>query len=72
MGRLAPTPRFDFRLAKELQGMLERLRKLNMMNDDVLLMSGSRSLRYLNGNVEELERLILKANRDVGRRLLLS
>jgi pimeloyl-ACP methyl ester carboxylesterase len=80
VGRLVPTLRFDFRLVKEMQGTLERLKILNEMNVDVLIMSGSRSPGFLRRSVEELERLIPKAshvrlqgldhlalgNRDVG------
>jgi hypothetical protein len=62
VGRLVPTIRFDFRLVKEMQGTLERLKVLNDMNIDVLIMSGSRSPGYLRRSMEELERLIPKAS----------
>jgi hypothetical protein len=62
LGRLVPTVRFDFQLVKEVQGTLERLKMLNEMNVNVLLMSASKSPGFLRRSVEELERLILKAS----------
>lgn len=61
MGRLAPTLRFDFRLVKEMQGTMERLKKLNEMDVEALLLSGSKSPDYLRRNVQELGKVLPKA-----------
>ncbi|KAE9374115.1 alpha/beta-hydrolase [Stipitochalara longipes BDJ] len=62
VARLVPTVKFDFQLVKEVQGTLERLKSLNEMNVDVLLMSASKSPGWLRRSTEELERLIPKAS----------